>query len=172
MTRSPSSHPKSCPPHLEHHLAPEECFATRHLHLQGDRPGFYLAVLCPLSAGKETVSASLLPGGLGVTGTGIGDRFFFKREGVSVCEPALEFSGRYGSILRRPDSLQLSLLDGDNLQVGDVRIQSDGPAAFLNLSSARAELTVEGDGKINLQIRQKKIEAYVRQGRSTLSIDL
>jgi hypothetical protein len=159
-------------PHLENHLPLEKCFATRHLHLQGDRPGFYLAVLRPLSAGKEPLSASLLPGGLGVTGAGVEDRFFFKREGLSVREPALEFSGRYGAILRRPDSLQLSLLDGSSLQVGDVRIESDGPTVFLNLSGSRAELTVEGDGKVKLNIRQKKIEAHVRQGRSTFSVDV
>ena len=150
----------------------EKRFSVRHLHLQGDRPGFYLAVLRPLAANQQTVSATLSPGGLRVTGAGTDDRLFFKREGLSLREAGIEFSGRYGAILRRTDSLQLSLLDGSQLRVDDVQIESDGPAVFLNLSAGLAEMTFEGEGKIHLCIGQKKVEAYARKDRSTLSINL
>ncbi len=162
-------------PHVSHGDFPiptKDCFAVRHLHLRGDSPDFYLAVLRPLSAGKTPVAAALALGGVRVIGADIDDRLFFKRGGIAIRESGLEFSGRYGAVIRRGEALQLSLLDGTVLQVGDVRIEAEGLAVFLNLSGKRADVTLEGDGKGQISIGQKKIEAQVRKGFSTFSIDL
>jgi hypothetical protein len=66
----------------------------------------------------------------------------------------------------------LSLLAGTRLAADGIEIESDGPSAFLDLRGARAELTVEGEGRVLLGVRGKKTEVRVRQGRSTLSLEI
>jgi hypothetical protein len=129
----------------------------RHLQLAGGNGRtHYLALLRPLAAGQEPLSAELLPGtprpaGLRVHAPGVDDTLFLARAEQAVATPdGLEFRGRYGAVLRRPERLTLALLAGRVLAGDGLRLESDGPAVLLERGPDGCTLTFDGAGRVRV----------------------
>jgi hypothetical protein len=154
-------------PILEYHLTPAESFAMRHLRVSGVGPAGSLAVLRPLAAGVSPVAAQALTQekqviGVQVTGSAIDDLIFLGRETRHWQDDGVTFSGRYGSILRRPDGVTLALLAEGRLQVGDVILTSDGPAVEVLRRGDTITITAQGTGRV-------RVEAGAKQWTATLA---
>lgn len=139
-------------PILEYHVQPETCFAMRHLHLTGRDPRFYLAILRPLASGRRPVEARAMEAGLGtrVTGDGIDDDLFLSRTSRQIRRGGLRFDGRYAAILRRPEVLHLTLLDGHTLETDGHSIESTGPAVHMEIRGPRTTVRAEGMGEVTV----------------------
>ena len=100
---------------LEYKIPTAECFAMRHLMLTGKAPRFYLAVLRPLSRGRQPLRATVLANGAGVhvVGAGIDDYLFFSRQPREFTAGPIRFAGRYGAVLRRAGGPQTVVIDGE-----------------------------------------------------------
>jgi len=143
-------------PILESYRRPEQSFAMSHLMVRAAAPERYLAVLRPLHRGKPPLQARVLRGqsgcwaGTTIQGSGIDDHLFLGRETMIFSESGLTFTGRYGAVIRRPESQQLFLLAGTLLESDGILIVSDGPTVAIRLDSQRAEITAEGRGRIEI----------------------
>lgn len=162
-------------PILEYHLTPETSFSMRHLMLTGDKPDHYLAVLRPLAQGQEQVTARELRSGdrtvgVHVAGQGVDDDLFFHRGGTQYQEGEVSFTGRYAAVLRRKDSTSLLLLDAGTLQLGKIRIESDGPAVSLELCQGATLLTAEGKGKLQITGLAQPLDLNLDNNRVTMRL--
>jgi hypothetical protein len=163
-------------PILEYHRTPEMSFSMRHLALRAERPRSYLAVLRPLSARRGPLKASSLMQketvvGVHVEGNGIADRIFFSRAGIRLEDGDWAFDGRYGVIARRADRTELVLLDGRRLRVGDVEIESDGPAIQLTVLANEAQVVTQGSGRIRVRIKTHEQSVDVT-GRHSMQLPI
>jgi len=143
------------PRHSSVWRASEEAFATRHLSVRTEKPDHYLAVLRPLTNGRNPVQATALMMnsstiGLSVKGDGIDDQLFLQREGISYEQSGIRFKGRYAAVLRRPASKQYFLLAGSLLEVDGLRLSSNGPAVRVEVTDKGASVTAEGQGRIEV----------------------
>jgi hypothetical protein len=142
-------------PILEYNQKPEDTFAMRHLQLSASAPNHVLAVLRPLSADKQPLQSELLLDGgrlqgVAVTGIGIDDHHWFDRDGLEFENEGIRFSGRYGSVLRRGDTLHLVLQDGTLLSAAGLTLRSNGPAVSLTLRDGQISLQTDGTGLIQI----------------------
>ncbi|MHC4886036.1 MAG: hypothetical protein ACYTGH_13225 [Planctomycetota bacterium] len=142
-------------PILEYGLAPQDCFAMRHLQLSTTSPDQVLAVIRPLHPGQEPVMAELLcegeeVQGVAVTGAGVDDLHLLSRTGCQYTGERVRFQGRYASILRRDESLSLVLQDGGRLEADGVSVSSTGPSVSLTRSGESLTLEAEGAGTVTV----------------------
>ena len=144
--------------HLERNLPPEQAFTMRHLCVTGG-PGTagYFALLRPLAAGRQPVSAALLHTeggaacGMSVTSDGLHDRLFLHRAPVQWQEGSARFTGRYGAVLERTAATHLLLLGSGVLEWGGVQMESDGPAASVQIVAGQPVLLMaEGIGTVRV----------------------
>ncbi len=88
---------------LEYHIPPEKSFTMRHLQLKADRPDHYLALIRPLSKGKNTLRSRAIRQdgrvrGIQVEGENIDDVIFLSRDSVLIDQQGIRFAGRYGTV--------------------------------------------------------------------------
>lgn len=140
----------------------EECFSMRHLQVTGT-PGTnnYLAVLRPLPGGRQEVTATALMAdgalvGAAVSGAGIDDRVFSRRDGMDYRDGDVRFRGKYAAVLRRPAGLTLNLLDGELLAFQETVVTSAGPAISLCLEAGRAVVAASGKGRVTITHQDRK----------------
>ncbi len=162
-------------PMLEYHLPSERCFSMRHLMLAGNKPDHYLAILRPLARGQQPVIAHEIRSGghtvgAQVTGDGLDDHLFFQRSGVEYQGTDLYFAGRYAAVLRRRESTCMLLLDAGMLQVGPMRIESDGPAVCLEFGERGTHLVAEGRGGFKITGLANKLEMHLDGNRVDLCL--
>lgn len=162
-------------PILEYHLTPATSFSMRHLMLTGKNPDHYLAVLRPLAAGQQPVTAREIRSGdrtigVQVVGEGVNDQLFFQRGGTHHQAGDVTFTGRYAAVLRRPASTCLLLLDAGTLQLGDIRIESRGPAVSLELGQEAIYLTAEGSGKLQITGLTQPLQLDLDNNRVTMRL--
>ncbi len=142
---------------LEYNIPPEKTFTLRHLQLTRETPDHFLAVLCPLSPGKQELSAKEIRQDgrtLGVTvhGKGIDDTILLSRKGMKASVDDLQFAGRYATVVRRADHTEYTLLDGASLVTPEITIESNGPAVFVSIPKAggHSEVMLRGQGGVNI----------------------
>lgn len=156
-------------PLYEYNRSKEQCVSLRHLQLTGDKPDHYLAVLRPLSAGKEPIRAREMRRdgntyGVRIEGKGIADVIFSNREDLNIAETGLTFHGRYGAVLKRRTEMQLVLLAGSVIESDGVRLESSGPSVFVTVGAARLEVAAEGEGVIEIT-RGGRTNSFTIAGR-------
>jgi len=149
-------------------------FIMRHLQLTGDKADHYLAVLRPLSTGKQPVQANELHKdgktiGVRVEGAGIDDTLFLSRNVVTFAENGVLFEGRYGTVIRRAAGVEIALLAGNLLEAEGLRVESSGPAVFVIAGSTSTEIVAEGEGSIKVT-RDGKSNSLNVSGRATVNI--
>jgi len=143
-------------PILEYHATPEECFAMRHLQLDGTGANSYLAVLMPLASGKplslstESISIQGQISGVRVRSEGIDDIVWMNRAGCQWHDDGIAFRGRYGALLSQGGKTSLVLGDAGAVSWRDVTLESDGAAVRVTLDSEKAEIASAGAGEIRL----------------------
>ena len=135
----------------EYHLPSASCVAQRHLAVAGCGPADWLAILRPLAPGAATVACTPMHAldrcvGAHITGAGIDDRVVIGRTPCAVADHTWSFSGSAGACLRRGGAMRLVLLGAGRISAGDAVLESDGPAAELDLSEGRAPSTRMGRG--------------------------
>ena len=140
-------------PMVEYHLPPEQCVAQRHLEVTSRGAGDWLAVLRPLAPGRALIASTPLQAmgrcvGAHITGPGIDDRVVMGRMTCVVSDDAWEFSGCAGAYLRRDDGVRLILLGAGRIRVGEMVLESSGPAAELQVIDGVAELRKDGEGEV------------------------
>ena len=161
---------------LEYYLSKEKCFAMRHLQLKADKPDHYLAVIRPLPVGKRPVHSHTIRcndrvRGVRVEGEGIDDTIFLSRDFFTMNHDGIRFAGRYGTVVRRPGRLELSLLAGEVIEVDGVKIESSGPAAFLTLGDGPPQLACEGIGRVIVTYADR-IHPFEVNGTLTVALSL
>ena len=62
----------------------------------------------------------------------------------------MEFTGRYGAVIRRPGQTTLALIAGTRLSAETITLESDGPAATLCWDGKQAKLSAEGQGTVTI----------------------
>ena len=159
---------------LEYSAEKKEKFGMRHLQLTGDKADHYLAVLRPLSAGKAPVQASELRAqgrtfGVKVKGEGIDDVIFLSRDSQKFAAGGVVFEGRYGTVIHRAAGMQLALLSGSVLESDGVRVESSGPAVFVNAGAKAVEIVAEGEGFVEVNWQGKR-HALKVSGRVTATL--
>jgi hypothetical protein len=142
-------------PILEYRQKPADTFSMRHLQLSATAPDHVLAVLRPLTAGKQPLQSELLLTsgrlqGVAVSGAGIDDLHWFDRDRLEFEAEGIRFSGRYGSLLRRGDTTHLILQDGTRLSAAGLTLRSDGPAVSLTLRNGQISLQTHGPGTVDI----------------------
>jgi len=138
---------------LDHPAPPAPRFEMRHLQLDAQSPDAVFAVLRPMPAGTPALTAKLRHEagrmiGARIAGTGIQDDLFMGRETLHYSNEDMEFSGRYGVVLRRPGHTTLALISGTRLTAEKLSIESDGPAATLCWDGKQAVLSTAGHGTV------------------------
>ena len=157
---------------LEYPAERKNRFVMRHVQLTGDQADHYLAVLRPLSAGKQPVQAREIrqderTRGVRVEGDGINDLIFLTRDPLSFAEGGVSFEGRYGTVVRRATGTQLALLAGSVIEAEGLRIESSGPAVFVTAGSASTEIVADGEGLV-VVTRDGKRHTLSVSGRVTV----
>ena len=143
-------------PMLEHHLPVERRFAMRHLMLSGEAPQKVMAVLRPLWGAKEALAARLIETGgrtvgVEVRGREVHDQVFLARTAGAVEAGGVEFSGRYGAVLRRAGHTDYVLIDGGFLRWATGSLESTGPRVELRVAADKAQLVAEGQGRVTVR---------------------
>jgi hypothetical protein len=144
-------------PTLEYHRPVEKCFAMRHLQLKSSAT-HYTAVLRPVDSSRPPVSAELLkqdgrPIGLHVTGEKIDDTLFLQTSARTVTAGRIQFTGRYGMVLRRPEGTHLIVIDGSTIETDRVRVDvTAGPVSLLIKPDGTT--LAEGPGRFTVHARK------------------
>ena len=140
---------------LDYPAPPAPRFTMQHLQLDAQSPEYVFAVLRPMPVGAPALTAQLRYHagqmiGAKISGTGIQDDLFLGREQRCHIEKGLEFSGRYGAVLRRPGLTTLALMAGTRLCAENLSVESDGPATTLCWDGKQAVLSAEGQGTVKV----------------------
>jgi len=162
-------------PVLEYHRTPQQSFAMRHLMLSKKGPSHFLAVLRPIYASKEPLTAQLIElggraAGVKVSAEGIDDHLFLSRKPVKLSADGVNFEGRYGAIIRRKNRTELVLMAGGKLENGRFRLTSDGPAVYLTADETCVKLVAEGVGTISVEGLNQPVSLKLTGGRTTLRL--
>ena len=113
-------------PTLEYQLPPAQCFAMRHVQVSMISPRRLTAVLRPLAPGATPLTATVVDGALRIHGEGVDDTLFLFREPTRAACSDVQFTGRYGAVLKRPRQTTLVLLDGESIACGAHALESVG----------------------------------------------
>ena len=140
---------------LDYPAPPAPRFTMEHLQLDATSPDTVLAVLRPMPAGTQAVKAQLHREGghtlgVNISGTGIQDDLFLGRAPLNYRGNGMEFTGRYGAVIRRPGQTTLALIAGTRLSAETITLESDGPAATLCWDGKQAKLSAEGQGTVTI----------------------
>ncbi len=164
-------------PILEYSAKPDECFSTRHLQLKGKSPDHYTAVLRPLAPGQKPISSSELKVdgatvGLVVKGDGIDDLIFLQRCSTIYQDDKAAFFGKYASIQIRPSFQIITLLEGESLSFGNIKLESDGPSVSLKIEGDSINVWAKGKGKIKTSGLSRPLELELTEIKSSIHLTI
>ena len=150
---------------LEYHLKAKDTVAQRHLSIDGLGATDWLAVMRPLPPGAQPLAATPIIAlgrtvGAHITGADIDDRVVMGRVPVAVNDEAWSFAGCAGAVIRRNGNIQLVLLGPGRIQVGDAILESDGPAAELQIDTGKPTLHVDGEGIVVATVGGKVVKYF------------
>jgi hypothetical protein len=140
-------------PMHEYYRKAADTVAQRHLSVDCQGATDWLAVMRPLPPGKTPLSATPLHAigrtvGAHITGDNINDRVVMGRVPVAVSDEYWSFAGCAGAAIIRPDVIKLILLGPGKIQIGNTTLESDGPAAELEIKAGEPTLHTDGDGVV------------------------
>jgi hypothetical protein len=115
---------------LEYNIPAEKSFSMRHVRLSMCSPKRLTALLQPLLPGAKPLSATVENSILRVKGEGIDDVHFFYRTTTEKAYENIEFSGRYGAVLKRKKYTKLILFDGEYIRYNDHVLKTAGEQCF------------------------------------------
>ncbi|MEI6519267.1 MAG: hypothetical protein WCO98_04410 [bacterium] len=138
-------------PMHEYYRKPADTVAQRHLSVDCQGATDWLAVMRPLPPGAAQLTATPLTAlnrtvGAHITGDNIDDRVVMGRIPVAVNDETWSFAGCAGAAINRGKTTRLILLGPGKIQVGNTTLESDGPAAELQIDAGEPTLHVDGDG--------------------------
>ena len=107
--------------------------------------------------------------GVKVKGEGIDDVIFLSRDSQKFAAGGVVFEGRYGTVIHRAAGMQLALLSGSVLESDGVRVESSGPAVFVNAGAKAVEIVAEGEGFVEVNWQGKR-HALKVSGRVTATL--
>jgi hypothetical protein len=135
----------------EYYRKPADTVAQRHLSVDCQGATDWLAVMRPLPPGTAPLTATPLTAigrtvGAHITGDNINDRVVMGRIPVAVNDETWSFAGCAGAAINRGKTTRLILLGPGKIQVGNATLESDSPAAELQIGDVEPTLHIDGNG--------------------------
>jgi hypothetical protein len=145
-------------PILDYHREPAATFGMRHVRVTRQNPKSFCTVVRPLLEHKPLRShwTSSAPGEAVVTltGDGVSDCHFLRRNSGRSNFAEGEFVGRSASVIRRTSHGEMHIYDGSQLRWGELDLVASEVGVSCRIDVARQilEVNVHGDGSATLGI--------------------